>query len=514
MIARKSLLIVMSQFFARFLGWIALVILAKMWGDSAPETLGIIGFAMAFVALFTFIGDLGFTSAHVKRLSEGNNTGECIGTFMTIKLVLTGLMLVVLSLTLVVGKFLFNISFYDSTSEKVVLIFIYYYIFSNIVQIPLTTFQATKEIFKRQIIMVSENLVKVPLFIYVAIMGASVIAVEGLNNWVDLLAITYLCGIFASCIVGFYLLRNYPLERPTKKMFKSYFIFAIPVMLLALINTISVNVDKIMIGYFWTSVEVGYYFTVQQVLQIVLIFSSAIGIVLFPTISEYHVKHNHKHIRKTIHMATRYISMLMMPVFITIVIFVNPIISIMLNDAFLPASGVLIVLTVLAFLTTIGTPYNSLIVGMNRPGIAAKIGLVMCVSNVILNFSFIPKDGLLSFVGINGALGASVATTISCVIGFISLCVVSKRLAKIKIFQRYYINHAIAGVLLAGFLYLAKINNPITWYTLILFVGMGLFVYFGILYLLKEFTEDDFKFFLDICHPKKMLEYMSGEIKK
>jgi hypothetical protein len=42
MIGRKSLLIVSSHFITRFLGWIGLVVLARMWADYAPDALGII----------------------------------------------------------------------------------------------------------------------------------------------------------------------------------------------------------------------------------------------------------------------------------------------------------------------------------------------------------------------------------------------------------------------------------------------------------------------------------------
>ncbi|MCK5459478.1 MAG: flippase, partial [Thermoplasmatales archaeon] len=86
MIARKSFLIVSSQFFARFLGWIGLFILAKLWGDYAPVALGYIGFAMAFLTLFHLVAKFGFLEAHVKRISEGKDLGTCIGTYAAIKI--------------------------------------------------------------------------------------------------------------------------------------------------------------------------------------------------------------------------------------------------------------------------------------------------------------------------------------------------------------------------------------------------------------------------------------------
>lgn len=104
MIARKSFLIVTSQFFTRFLGWIGLIVLAKLWGGFAPVALGTIGFAMAFIALFNIVADLGFSSAHVKRVSEGKDLGTCLGTFATIKLILTGLMVLVVFAAMFIWK--------------------------------------------------------------------------------------------------------------------------------------------------------------------------------------------------------------------------------------------------------------------------------------------------------------------------------------------------------------------------------------------------------------------------
>ena len=47
-----------------------------------------------------------------------------------------------------------------------------------------------------------------------------------------------------------------------------------------------------------------------------------------------------------------------------------------------------------------------------------------------------------------------------------------------------------------------------------MFVGLGLGVYLGILFVLKEFNKKDLNFFLDILHPIKMLKYASSELKE
>ena len=167
MIARKSFLIVSSQFFIRFLGWIGLIVLAKLWGDFAPEALGIIGFAVAFIALFSIVADLGFGPAHVKRVSEGRDLGTCIGTFAAIKLVLTSIMVSVVFTAIFIWKYVFHSGFSDATTESVVIVFIIYYIFTNLQMIATTTFGGRREIAKREIARSFEGIIKIPLFILV-----------------------------------------------------------------------------------------------------------------------------------------------------------------------------------------------------------------------------------------------------------------------------------------------------------------------------------------------------------
>src|SRR5512137_436069 len=117
MIARKSALIIITQFFTRSLGWIGLLILAKLWGGFAPEALGVIGFAMSFVGIFNIISDLGFGQAHVKRISEGKDLGTCIGTFFTIKIILTNAMVLIVLLAMVFLEFVLHQGFHDATKQ-------------------------------------------------------------------------------------------------------------------------------------------------------------------------------------------------------------------------------------------------------------------------------------------------------------------------------------------------------------------------------------------------------------
>ncbi len=532
MIARKSFLIIISKITAQFIGWIGLTTLAKLWGAFAPEALGILGFAMSFIAMFDLIADLGFYTAHVKKVSEGNDLGTCIGTYAAIKICLTAAMVFFVFLSIFIWKNVLKQNFYDATTESVLFVCLLYYILTNLSQILFATFEGRKEIAKRELGYIFET-IKTPLMIMVAAAGVTGIAVVSptiqwpsflkplqsflASHAVGSLAMTYVLGIAASIIVALWLFRKYPVKKPNKVLAKNYTSFALPILLISSIGVISVNIDKVMLGYFWTSVEVGYYFSIQQILQMLMIFHIAVGTVLFPTFSEYSSDKNLEKIKKAAYLSERYVSMVMVAPTIVIFIFSGPVINIVLSSAFLPAASSLMVLAIYVFLLSLQRPYFSLISGINKPFTSAVIGGACCSINIILNFLFIPKQGVLSQFGVNGPLGAAIATAISGFIGLIWLKFAAKKLVGINLLQRHTPIHIFAGILMGIFLYLFVFTSgffgAIHWYHLIIFSLTGLGIYLLILFLLKEFTKQDFHFFLNLLHPKEMLKYLSSELK-
>jgi O-antigen/teichoic acid export membrane protein len=271
-----------------------------------------------------------------------------------------------------------------------------------------------------------------------------------------------------------------------------------------------------MINYFWTSIEVGYYHTVQQLSEVIIILSIALDIVLFPTLSEYHSSNNLKGIITTTHKAVRYTSMITIPLIVLIIIFVKPIIYIMLNDAFLPAAPVLIAVIIYSFLLGIMKPYTSLVRGMNKPYSATVIGITICVTNIILNFLFIPQGGLLSSFNMDGAVGAAIATAVSMIIGVIGFQYTAKQLIGMKLLVGHIPRHFIAGGTIASILYFSSsfFTPSVLWYHFIIYAVLGLGLYLLVLILLREFNKQDLQFFLDMIHPTHMMKYIKSELQE
>ncbi len=538
MIARKSMLIILIQGVNAVIGLIGLFILAKLWGSFAPTSLGIVAFAMSFLGMFYFISDLGFGGAHIKRISEGKDLGKCIGTYATVKLILTTTMVAVVLGGIFIWKVLLHQGFYDATTESVIYVMLLYCILGSFSEIFLATFNGRKEIAKTQVPAVSETLFRVPLMILVVaagVTGISVIAPElgydkiqpfvwppflrGAQDFIashtlGSLASTYVLGVVAVLIFGLIFFKGYPVSRPSKEYFKSYFAFALPGMLISTIAVISTNIDRVMIGYFWKAEDVGFYFSAQKIAFFVLAISASVGTLLFPTISAYHAKNQLSDIRKTVNLALRYVSMVVCPIIVFIIVFSKPVIDVALSSSFYPAAPVLVVLLIYVLIVSLMSPYALMVIGMNRPGLAAKTGFIVCATNIVLNTLFIPKNGVLSVFGINGPTGAAIATAISGFIGLVMFMFLSKHLVGIKISKKPLLHMSAACVMGCLLYYISTFTHLVRWYHLIFFGIIGLGVYLGILYLFKEFTKDDLNFFFDTVNPKEMAGYVKSELKR
>ena len=88
-VARKALFNLAAKTVVTIFTLLSFLYLGKSGDQQAVATLA---FALSFVGAFTFIFDMGYGSAHIKRLSEGNDEGTCNATFLAIRLTLTAVM--------------------------------------------------------------------------------------------------------------------------------------------------------------------------------------------------------------------------------------------------------------------------------------------------------------------------------------------------------------------------------------------------------------------------------------
>jgi O-antigen/teichoic acid export membrane protein len=503
MFARKSLLIMSANLLDGLLAYIALYFISR---DMGPETYGIIGFAMGFVGLFTILTDLGFNSAHIKRVSEGKDTGTCIGTYLVSKLGFAMLFTSIVVGVVLVWKFIFGRGFESPTHELAIYIILGYYVVNSIGTFFYNTYSATKEIAKAQIPLVMGTVARTIAILFVALSGLGVLA----------LAWAYVFGEVIFLCISILFFRGFHIKKPTKDCFKNYSVFAWPLIMVGISYTIITNTDKVLIQLFWTSEEVGYYFASFRIVQFLLVAASAVGTLLLPTISGFHSNEDIDSIKKTVFLSERYISLLIFPMVIGIVVLAEPTVRILLSASFYPAVPILMVLPFFVILEALSQPYMYQVIGMNKPTLARNRILIILGLTVFFDLLLIPsniKSLNLKLFGL-GALGASIATVIGYAAGLIYCRYAAWTLAKNPLNPRILL-HLLSASIMGFVLYELLRFLPIQrWYILIGYSLLGLGIYLFILFLLREFTKKDLDFVLDLFNVKKMWKYMREEIKK
>jgi len=503
MIARKSALIIFIQFLNGILGYIGLKYISLYM---QPWEYGIVGFAYGFVALFSIIGTLGFRHAHIKKISEGKNLGKCIGTFAVTKLSLAGFLAIFTFFAVAIWRYVFGRGFESPAHEQAIYVMLAYFVLLTLTQIMITTFKARKEIAKSQIPLLSYNIARFIAIIYVAINDLGALA----------LVYTYLFGEIFHFIIAFYYFKNYSIDKPSYDCFKDYTKFAVPMAIATSCFIIITNIDKVFIQLFWSSQQVGEYFAVFNLSRFIILFASSVGMLLFPTISEYHVKKEIKKIKDIVLKSERYLSMIVFPIIVTMIVLAQPIIHILLSDKYLPAISVLQILPIFVLIEVLSRPYDNQLVGMNMPNISRNRVFIMVFINVFLNLILIPRD--INSIGLKmaglGATGAAIATVVSYLVGLIYIRILAWKKTGI-IGEKRVLIHAFAAMISGSFLFYINILYIIDrWYHLLIISIFGLGIYIGILYLVKELKRDDLIFFLDTLNIKKMFEYIRDEIKK
>lgn len=499
MFGRKSLLYLISNFIASGLSFVGLFFMTNYLG---AETYGTISWTLALLAAFNSISDLGFYSAHIKRVSEGKDIDDCVSTYVTIQIILICVMVALTAVSLLIWIHILGGS-PSGIMVRLVILFVLYYILFDLSNIATVTFNARMETAKAQILTLINPLIRIPLVIFVSInrMAAT-----------DL-AFAYVITAVFVFVIALLLLHREKISWTRPSLIKSYFSFALPLSSITIVSALSMNLDKLMIGFFGTATQVAYYTSSQTLLSMFIIIGSSVSALAFPSFSYMHEYGNIKGIRTTTRQAERYLSMIGMPIMIPFVLFPSEIAYVLFGVDFLAAGEPMRFLAVSMLLTLLNSVYNAQILSTNHPIIAAKIILLSFSVNTALLLILIPTSVFgIPMMGL-AHTGAAIANMMGIVVIFIMTRIVVWRLTGTKSNPRLFL-HIIAAInsaiLLIILTELIKIEG------LISLIGYGILsiAIFSIsLWIMRELDINDIRYFLEVTNPRKMQKYISDEVR-
>ncbi len=499
MIGRRSLLIVITTILSTILSFVALFAMTNYLGK---DVFGNISWVLATLGTLNVVADLGFGSAHVKRISEGQDENDCISTYIVIKLILIGIMVAFVFVALTVWNQIAGTSI-TPEAWNLVILFVLYFVMYDVATVAIFTYNARMETTKSQLIAMADPLIRVPLVIFVSVNRLTTTD----------LAYAYVLAMFGVMLTAIFLIKrgSFRWKKPT--LFRSYLKFALPISLISIAGAVTLNLDKILIGYFDTPGNVAYYSSAQTLLAVLAVVGSAVATVTFPSFSRFHSVGDLKSIKEVTHAAERYISMICIPVTTLVMIFPTEICVALFGSQFAPAGDTMRFLSLAVLLNVLNQVYTSQILGVDRPDITAKIVLGTFLLNVFLLLMFVPNEVLgLKMLGM-AYTGAAIATAITATTLFVSVRMIVKRLTGTGSSPRI-LKHVLGGAIAGGVIVLLNLVYHFSGIIALVIFGMvTLAAFFGALVAMKEFTRWDLKYFLDIINPSKMFSYMGKEMK-
>ena len=443
-----SLRFVIAIYAARILG-------AANWG--------IFSYAVTLAGMFTIVSDIGISGVLNREVARNpENHARYLSTSFFLKIFL---IIFSVGLILLTAPFLLNIDGVESFLIIICLILA----FDSMRDFSFAIIRAKEK-------MEQEALIKTVTNIGIVVLGFIFLL---LSPTPKALAWSYAAGSGLGLITGIWLLRPYfinLISNFSQKLIWPIFSAAWPFAMVALLSSLMINMDTVIIGHFRSAVEIGFYAAAQRPVQLFYTISALISSAIFPALAKS-AKRDNTRFRVLLEKIMAVVFLLGLPLAVGGIVLGKEVIQVLFGNQYLAGTLTFQLLMVTLLLTF---PSNILVNGVfayDKQKIFTWTIAGGVLTNLILDLILIPRWGIA---------GSAVATIIAQVLVFLPLFISMKRINYFQIWpnmKKITLAAAVMGIIALVFSLLGVnfyINFP-----------LDIVSYFGMLYLLKEpLTED------------------------
>jgi O-antigen/teichoic acid export membrane protein len=462
-IQRQSVITLFSTISLTGIGFLSTIYFARTLG---PAPLGAYFLFLAYFGIFNLVGDGGFGSAAVKRISEGKEANEYFSAFVFIRIVLLA---VSVTLLLIAEPYL-----KDITSSGIFFWLLLALIVSVFSSSAGTGVYGTGKVGIYQISGFVDSLIRILFQIIAVFIGFGVAGLTG----------GFVGGLIAGGITNFrYIDLN--LVRFKISHLKSLFSFSFWIFLTASGSLIFSYADTILIGFFMSNADVGIYRTAFQLTLVATFTTLVFHTVLFPKISNWGTQGQITEIENSLARAWTYSLFLAIPTCIGGWILGDKLLYYLYGASFVGGASALNflllaqVVNVFMFLGTMS------LAALNRPKDAFLITIIAAITNILLDIALIPVIGIT---------GAAVATLIAMTLNALGVLILLSRVISIKI-EYGAVKHilyasGVMGIFLLFIYFLLPLTHVAAVFTMVI-VGAG--IYLLVLFKLDREIHDEIR---------------------
>jgi len=296
-------------------------------------------------------------------------------------------------------------------------------------------------------------------------------------------------------IMLFFIFSYAGIKKPDFSLLKPYLVFGLPLIPITLARFVIDSSDRYVIGFYMGAEKVGIYSAAYGIGIIPLVLSTYLVYVLGPTVYNLYDNGLIEKTRMYLSYSWKYLLMLSIPSAFGLSILSKPLLQNMTTSTFV-SDGVYIIPLVVLCIVFWGMEqiFGVSLLIFKRRKIFVIAFICGAVTNFVLNILLVPHYGIIA---------AAITTLVAYILITIIIGYSSRRYFKFNLNILFLIKCVIAAVVMAGLIWLI---NPVSLEGIILSVIIGIFVYFGVLIVLKGFQKGEIKSIFDIVGLGKLYQ--------
>ncbi|MBL7074514.1 flippase [candidate division KSB1 bacterium] len=391
-VAKNSLILLTAQIFARFIGFVVVVLLTRYLGTGQY---GKYTFAFAFVFLFNPLFDLGITPLLTREVAKDKAAAErFLGNAIVLKVILALFTYLVLFLII-------NLLRTSAINRQLV----YLASVCIILRVNTDSFIAIFRAFER---MQYEALVMALGKVIESI--AVLVAIYFRFSIVNIMLMIMFSDILILFVALFVLLKKFvkPQFAVNTYQLKRLIKGGLPFALTGIFVMIYFKIDSVMLSKMKGDEAVGLYNSAYNLIFALMVFSGSLVTAIFPFVAENFLKNKNIAVNAGIN-GVKYSLVLALPVAIGVTFVADQIIHFLYTPDYLPAATTLRIIIWVLPLMFVTNIFGHLLGAIDKQRIVFYIAVVNAAINILLNFILIPKFS---------HNGAALATVLTEIVGF------------------------------------------------------------------------------------------------
>ena len=472
-IAKNTGVLLISQIVSYIIGFFFIMYTARYLGAAG---FGILSFALAFTGIFGVFSDLGLSTLTIRDVARDKSlAGKYLGNIAVMKIILVVITFGLIAITI-------NLLGYPEQTIKVVYLVALSIIFSAFSGMFNSIFQAYEKMEYQSIGHILSSILMLSGALFAISQGFSVVEFASVYFIVSAVVLGY---NFIVCVRKFVLPKievDFSFWKPTIKE-------ALPFGLSGIFITIYYWIDSVMLSLMKGNEVVGWYNAPYRLIVVLLFIPSIINIVVFPTMSRFHISS-----QNSLNLMTKkyfkFMLVIGIPIGVGTTLLADKVILLIFGTEYTQSIIALQILIWAMVFIFANAAFVRLFESINKQIIVTKITGICMIENIILNLLIIPR---FSYIG------ASITTVIT-ELTIVTFVLIFAYKTGYSVQRREFLTNiskvTIASLIMGVFIWELRSLN------LLILVLLSTSLYIGILYLIGGINKEDIELLKQVRGPK------------